>query len=86
MRDLLKELTEEFPKAFSYFTDYYTNEFDNRNLKLEDLPFEMGLGIFLTFFNHINSDIELYSYEKEALIDAVKEAFSTYEEYLFLDS
>ena len=46
----------------------------------------MGLGIFLSFFNNINSDIELYSYEKEALIDAVKEAFSTYEEYLFLDS
>ena len=86
MTDLLNELITDSPKAYSYFIDYYLNEFDNRNLKFEDLPFEMGLGVFLNFFTHINSDIELYSYEKEALIDAVKEAFTTYEEYLFLDS
>jgi hypothetical protein len=86
MKELLIEISSEYSKAFNYFSEYYTNEFDNRGLKLEDLPFEMGLGVFLHFFNHINSDIDLYSYEKEALIDAVKEAFSTYEEYLFLDS
>jgi hypothetical protein len=86
MIDLLKELSEDYTKGYGYFTDYYSNEFDNRGFKLDQLPFEMGLGIFLSFFNNINSDIELYSYEKEALIDAVKEAFSTYEEYLFLDS
>jgi hypothetical protein len=86
MTDLLKELITDSPKAYSYFTDYYLNEFDNRDLKLESLPFEMGLGVFLSFFTHINSDIDLYSYEKEALVDAVKEAFITYEEYLFLDS
>ena len=86
MQELLNSISTEYSKAYSYFQDYYNDEFDNRGLKLEDLPFEMGLGVFLSFFNHINSDIELYSYEKDALIDAVKEAFSTYEEYLFLDS
>ena len=86
MKDLLLEISTEYSKAFSYFFEYYNKEFDNKGLKLEELPFEMCLGIFLSFFNHINSDIDLYSYEKEALMDAVKEAFSTYEEYLFLDS
>ena len=86
MTDLLKELATISPKSYGYFSEYYNTEFDNRGLELNNLPFEMGLGVFLCFFNHINSDIELYSYEKEALIDAVKEAFSTYEEYLFLDS
>lgn len=86
MQELLNSISTEYSKAYSYFQDYFNDEFDNRGLKLEDLPFEMGLGVFLSFFNHINSDIELYSYEKEALIDAVKEAFGTYEEYLFLDS
>ena len=86
MTDLLHTLSNNSPKAYGYFCDYYTNEFDNRDLKLENISFEMGLGVFLSFFTQINSDIELCSYEKEALIDAVKEAFATYEEYLFLDS
>ena len=86
MTELLNEISTTYSKSYGYFTEYYETEFDNRGLKLENLPFEMGLGVFLCFFNHINSGIELYSYEKDALIDAVKEAFSTYEEYLFLDS
>ena len=86
MTDLLEDLVTKTPKGYGYFLEYYNTEFDNRGLELQEIPFEMGLGVFFSFFNHINSDFELYSYEKEALIDAVKEAFSTYEEYLFLDS
>ncbi len=86
MTDFLHSLSTDYAKAYGYFLDYYNNNFDNRGLKLENLPFEMALGVFLSFFTQINSDIELYSYEKEALEDAVKEAFATYQEYLFLDS
>jgi hypothetical protein len=86
MKDFLESIKSNWPKAFHYFEDYYNNDFDNRNLRLENLPFEMSVGVFLNFFTQINSDIEFYSYEKEALEDAIKEAFATYEEYLFLDS
>ncbi len=86
MKSFLESINKNFPKSFKYFEDYYSENFDDEKFPLESLNFEMGLGLFLSFFNHINSDIELYSYEKEALKDAVNEAFSTYEEYLFLDS
>ena len=85
MEELLNYISVDTAKAFKYFEEYYDN-FDNKGIALKDLPFEMGLGVFVSFFTSINSDIELYSYEKDALIDAVKEAFDTYEEYLFLDS
>ena len=65
---------------------YYLENFDSKQYPLGSIPFEMSLGVFISFFTHINSDIELYSYEKEAMMDAVLEAFKTYEEYLFLDS
>ena len=86
MKSFIKTLQEKTPKAFKYFEDYHEEHFDVTVYPISELPFDMLLGVFLSFFNTINSDIELYSYEKEALMDAVQEAFSTYEEYLFLDS
>ena len=86
MDSFIKTITANTPKAFKYFEDFYSENYNTETYPLSELPFEMLLGVFISFFNQINSDIELYSYEQEALKDAVTEAFQTYEEYLFLDS
>ena len=86
MEGFTKTIIENSPKAFKYFEDCYSESFDSSKYPLASIPFEMTLGVFISFFTQINSDIELYSYEKEAMMDAVLEAFKTYEEYLFLDS
>lgn len=75
------------PKAFGYFLDYYENDYDHKiEASFEELPFDFQLGVYISFFDHINGDLQLYSSNRDTLIDAVKEAFETYEEYLFLDS
>ena len=59
MTDLLLVLENKYPKSYGYFIDYYFNQFDNRDLKLETLSFEMGLGVFLSFFTQINNYFKL---------------------------
>ena len=60
----IESIQQNTPKAYKYFEEYYSENYDTEKYVFSDLPFEMGLGVFLAFFNHINSDIELYSYEK----------------------
>lgn len=75
------------PKAFGYFLDYYANDYKHKiDIPFEEMPFDFQLGVYISFFDHINGDLQLYSSNQDTLIDAVKEAFETYEEYLFLDS
>lgn len=83
----IKTIKSNSPKALGYFLDYYTNEYPYKiNEDFESLPFDFQLGVYICFFDHINSDIQLYSANRDALTEAVIEAFETYEEYLFLDS
>lgn len=86
--NISNEIKENWPKAWKYFLDYYNTEFtnDHKKLDIETLDFEYQLGVFITFFNHINMDFQFFSSETEALQESVKESFGTYEEYLFLDS
>ncbi len=88
MNRIILDISQESPKALKYFLEYYTHDFENRlrEIEFEELPFEFQLGVFISFFSSMSIDIQLYSTEQEALEEAVKEAFQTYEEYLFLDS
>lgn len=79
----------ETPKAWRYFQEYYANEFDGISRQItafNELAFEYQLGVYIRFFDTINTDIQLYSTNMEVLQEAILEAFQTYEEYLFLDS
>lgn len=82
------EINNKTPKAFGYFMDFYENEYDGKleNIPFETLAFELQLGVFIRFFDQINSDIQVYSTNMDVLKESVIEAFETYEEYLFLDS
>lgn len=88
MSNFLNEFQNNSPKAYKYFLEYYDNDFENKigEIDFNSLAFEFQLGVFLSFFSSMSIDVQLYSIEKEALIDSIKEAFATYEEYLFLDS
>jgi hypothetical protein len=80
-----QNIKEELPKAWKYFADFLTDNYPELT-NFEELKFELQLGVYIQFFETNNSDIQLYSTNSEALQDAVKEAFETYNEYLFLDS
>ena len=83
----ITDIKSSSPKAYGYFIEYYTNEYEFKLTQdFESLPFDFQLGVFVSFFNQINGDLQLYATNRNALVDAVKEAFDTYEEYLFLDS
>lgn len=86
--DLLNKIKEDSAKAWNYFMDFYLNEFEGKlnDPPFEKLAFEFQLGVFIHFFDKINSDIQLYSTDIEILKESILEAFATYEEYLFLDS
>ncbi len=88
MIDFTKEIQNDSPKAWKYFLEFYQNETDYqlKDIDFETLAFEFQLGVFLDFFASMSIDIQLYAIEKDALQEAVKESFATYEEYLFLDS
>ena len=81
-----EEIKQSWPKAWKYFLDYYSTEFPEQNLDIENVEFELQLGVFISFFNQINMDFQFFSAEMDALKESVKESFATYEEYLFLDS
>ncbi len=83
-----EEINRKTPKAFGYFMDFYENEYEGKleNIKFEELAFELQLGVYIRFFDQINSDIQVYSTNMDVLRESVIEAFETYEEYLFLDS
>ena len=85
---MILEIKNNTAKAWKYFIEYYHNEFENKveTLSFEELSFEYQLGIFISFFNSVSTDVDLYSNEMPALQEAVIEAFNQYEEYLFLDS
>lgn len=83
----IQTIKSSSPKAYSYFIDYYNNEYEFKlDIDFETLPFDFQVGVFVMYFDKINSDIQLYATNRDALTDAVIEAFETYEEYLFLDS
>lgn len=84
----INDIQAQSPKAYSYFLDFYISEYEDKyeQLDFDKLPFDYQLGVFIRFFDHINSDIQLYATEQNALKASVLEAFETYEEYLFLDS
>lgn len=75
-------------KAYKYFCIFYTEKYiDTLSLEeFESLPFSFQLGLFIEFFDAINTDVQLYSTDQNVLEESIKEAFETYEEYLFLDS
>ncbi len=82
-------LEDKYPRAWKYFKDFYDNDYEDKQMPFEDfssLPFDYQIGVYLQFFDTINGDIQLYATDRNALKDAVEEAFGTYQEYLFLDS
>ncbi len=82
-------IKENYAKAWKYFIDFYDNMDGNLNdkgISFEELSFELQFGVFLSFFDTINTDVQLYATQKEVLQESIEEAFATYEEYLFLDS
>jgi len=86
--ELLDQIIKNAPKSYSYFNKFYIEIYkENLDFALfEKLPFDFQLGVFISFFNSVSTDVDLYSLEKIALQDTILESFKTYEEYLFLDS
>ncbi len=82
----LAEVESAFPKAVRYFRLFLTEQYPAQAAGFDALPFPFQLGVYIAFFNSVSTDVDLYSNEEPALQDAVKEAFSVYNEYLFLDS
>lgn len=76
------------PKSWNYFQDFYVSNYQEQLDwdTFSKLPFRYQLGIYMAFFEENSTDVDLYANSEEALIDAIGEAFSQYEEYLFLDS
>lgn len=85
---IIPKLDHKYTKSLKYFeifyNENYSKQFSYETFKTLDFYFQFGL--FIEFFNSVNTDIDIYSNEKEALQDSILEAFATYEEYLFLDS
>ncbi len=86
--NLSEQIASKYPKSFKYFSDFYENEYPHKieGIHFNTLAFEYQLGIYILFFDKINSDVQLYSTSSSVLKECILEAFSTYEEYLFLDS
>lgn len=86
---MTSNIVTKYPKSWNYFQDFFLNHYSDQFKTIESftkLPFEFQLGVYITFFNSVSTDVDIYSNEAEALIDAITEAFAQYEEYLFLDS
>ena len=82
--EFLAPIASDYPKAFSYYTDFFKEQYKIESP--DSVHFDLLLGTFIAFFNSINSDIQFYSIERDVLKESVIEAFETYNEYLFLDS
>ena len=85
---MIAQIKQNTAKGWKYFLEYYNNDYEEKieTLNFEELPFEYQLGVFISFFNAVSTDVDLYSNEMVALQEAIVEAFNQYEEYLFLDS
>lgn len=85
---IINTVQQETAKTWKYFKEWLSSEYENGELteNFEELPFEFQFGVFISFFNSVSTDVDIYSTEPEAMQDAIIEAFKQYEEYLFLDS
>ncbi len=85
---IIEKIKQEFPKSYKYFMDFYENQYPHKieGIDFQNLAFEYQLGVFILFFDTVNSDIQLYATQSQLLKQNVLEAFATYEEYHFLDS
>lgn len=84
---MINDLIKDFPKSMYYFEEFYKEqEYAVPFKSFKEFPFSFQLGVFLSFFDNINSDVQLFAIAQEALEESIREAFSTYEEYHFLDS
>lgn len=81
-------IQNKYPKSFSYFALAYTESHEDEMSfeQFNHLSFMFQLGIYISFFNSVSTDVDIYSNEEGALKSAITEAFGQYEEYLFLDS
>lgn len=88
MPSFIDDIKVESAKAYHYFTIFYDTEFEQKldSHAFEDLSFAYQLGVFIEFFDRNSADVQLYGTSSDILKESIKEAFSTYEEYLFLDS
>lgn len=71
------------PKVWADFTNFYTKEFSSisflKNIPIENIPFEMQLGIFLKYFNNNGVDLDVCNTEYSMLPEHITEAFKNYE-------
>ena len=51
-----KEIEEETPKAYKYFIMFWKEMEDKPEIVFEALPFEMQLGVYISFFNENSID------------------------------
>ena len=89
MENWLKDIQSNYAKAWKYFMIFLDEEIDvKEDIKsdFQELPFEFQFGVYLAFFDSINSDVQLIATDLHVLKESIREAFETYEEYLFLDS
>jgi hypothetical protein len=83
MTGLPKILTESAPKAwndFSHFAGKF-NSFTSAN-DFSSLPFEMQLGIYLSYLQENNVEIDLINPDMSVLEQTIKEAFINFEKVI----
>jgi hypothetical protein len=85
MKTLAQTLEQEAPNAWKDFSGYASRfntylSLSSNNFSL--LPFEMQLGIYLSYLQENNVEIDLINPEMSVLENSIKEAFIGFEKVI----
>lgn len=81
--NLSQTLEQEAPKAWKDFSVYASrfNAYSSSN-NISTIPFEMQLGIFLSYLQENQVEIDLINPEMSVLENSIKEAFINFEKVI----
>ena len=64
------------PNAWADFIEFYDTNFGNTKLKIETLPFEFLVGVYLVFFSENGIEIDLGNIELQELENEIIKTFA----------
>lgn len=76
-------LYNQCPKGWNDFSNYYKENYQTtdflKDVSFEKIPFDMQIGVYLSYFNENGVELDICNIDYTLLPDLIKDTFTDYE-------
>ncbi|MCS6824442.1 MAG: hypothetical protein NZ529_09110 [Cytophagaceae bacterium] len=80
----IEKISELFPKTWKdinqYFYQLHKTFADKYAISFADLPFQLQLGVFISYFEENGTSVEINNLDQPSLIESIEHAFARNEQ------